>query len=221
MAYIRVCLYVLVIVGTLWYLVPDIFEGWSAVITSLAIMAQIYRKRIVTYLVAFGVLALIPSAIKIYFKSQFTFGKRMCERLYERAKKSVFEAWRKLHWIIRVAVCIVPLLLAATMMFIAGGTLWVVTVLPAGVASLFATNFIRAWLLPMLARKALGTSMNKLVPFFWGLLPKPVQKELHRRYYRLWWKTVLKLMRSKRMAARKARKLKDGWHSAIMTNPLP
>lgn len=204
----------LVLVGTGLFIIASdaqIDSFVSALLATGAMWLGIAYRKVLTGVLVAIVLILVPVVLRTFFTKH-----------YVRILAFLKEGWRKLDWRVRVVILGLPFLIAAIPMFFAGGVLWVVATFTATVTGNTATAlWVRAFLIPWLAKKAAGAGMTKLAVSLWVLMPFRVRSWCEKRYKRLWWKTMSRIARNRRKIARRAEKFRLPPFDGPRYSPLP
>lgn len=204
----------LVLVGTVLFIYAggaEVDSFISALLATIAMWFGILYRKVLWGLGAAVVLIVVPVVLRTFFT-----------KYYHRLLSGAKARWTKIDWRVRIAIIGLPFLIAAVPMFFAGGVLWVVAAFTASVTGNTATAiWVRAFLIPWLAKKAAGAGMTKLAISLWALMPYRFRGWCEKKYKRLWWKTMSRIARNRRKIARRAAKFRLPPFEGPGYNPLP
>lgn len=208
----RIVFAVLLVCAGLFILWPPAMEAWYSWITiPVGIVALLMARRTLVWIGMLLALILIPQSVRLYGKHRLTF-----------LGNWFGQAWHNLDWRIRVGITILPFVILALPIFAAGGVLGLIAAVgPAITGNTAIAVWIRLVLVPFLARKAAGVGMGRLFPPFWDALPKERRKEFAERYRHLWWWTMRKMIKRRKILSRRAITLAKRNFEGFRVNPLP
>lgn len=113
--------------------------------------------------------------------------------------------WRRSPWALRLVIALPLFLAACAAMLAVGGFLGLLAILPFGAAlRFFAAGWIGKFLLPLFARAAAGHGLDRIFPSVWRCIPAPARSYMARCNQRLWWATMRRLVRSRKIIGRRA-----------------
>jgi hypothetical protein len=187
-------------------------DSWiSVLLATLAMWFGVMYRKVLSGVVIALVLILVP----VFLRALFT-------KHYARILQLVKIHWTNLDWRIRAAIIGLPFILAAIPMFFAGGLLWVAATFSATISgNTAAALWVRAFLIPWLAKKAAGAGMTKLAVSLWSLMPFRVRSWCEKRYKHLWWTTMFRIARNKRRLRKVAKNFKLPPFDGPQYAPLP
>ncbi len=119
--------------------------------------------------------------------------------------RSLAAWWRRSPWALRIVIALPLFLAACAAMLTVGGLLGLLAILPFGAAlRFFAAGWIGKWLLPLFARIAAGHGLDRIFPSVWRCIPPSARSYVARRNQQLWWATMRRLVKSRKVIGRRA-----------------